>query len=390
MVCIKSNTPRSKVHRALDDSPCVAQAGSGIVERFSTTMKSVCRDINMLLVDNCSLAEKAFELQSRGTVLGVGFNSSNLTWFLSEEKAGKVVRRCLEVVRTLHVDLKTVEKLMGSINDLSQMSKTFNFHKREGNLLLSGFKGDYNIVKMVPGDLKEELKVKAKIAESAKTGLPLAEEPCQPSLSCLVFYSDAASASFSRCNGVKVFHDNENKGVACIGGESLQDIWCWCRLSWPAGLLTVVNNEKGCSSGCKSTTLEAVGLLLPFVAFPDKVKGRNIVFKVDNLAVIYGWYKGYVKNNKSASEVLKAVHYLSGMLGTTVNVEHVDRVSNEMVELAHELSRRLDSRSDVSREALKAAKRGCVGRYLSEWLKNPTEGRSLCKELLKELGKSRP
>ena len=189
---------------------------------------------------------------------------------------------------------------------------------------------------------------------------------------------------------MKVFHDNENKGVACIGGESLQDIWCWYRLSWPAGLLTVVNNEKGCSSGCKSTTLEAVGLLLPFVAFPDKVKGRNIVFKVDNLAVIYGWYKGYVKNDKSASEVLKAVHYLSGMLGTTVNVEHVDRESNEMAELADVLSRRLDSRSDVSREALKAAKRGCVSGYLPEWLKNPTEGRSLCKELLTELGKSWP
>ena len=41
VVCIKSGTPRSKVHRALDDSPCVAQAGSGIVERFSATMKSV-------------------------------------------------------------------------------------------------------------------------------------------------------------------------------------------------------------------------------------------------------------------------------------------------------------------------------------------------------------
>ena len=73
---------------------------------------------------------------------------------------------------------------------------------------------------MVPGDLKEEMKVKAKIAESAKTGLPLAEEPCQPSLSCLVIYSDAARASFLRCNGVKVFHDNENKGVACIAEKA--------------------------------------------------------------------------------------------------------------------------------------------------------------------------
>ena len=79
-------------------------------------------------------------------------------------------------------------------------------------------------------------------------------------------------------------------------------------------------------------------MLLPFVAFPDKVKGQNVVFKVDNLAVMYGWYKGYVKNDKLASEVLKAVYYLSGMLGTTVNMEHVDWVSIEMAELAYELS----------------------------------------------------
>ena len=78
IVCIKSNTPRSAVHRALDDSPCVAQAGSDIVERFSTSMQEICREINVPLAENCALAEKAFELQTRGTVLGVGFDSLEL------------------------------------------------------------------------------------------------------------------------------------------------------------------------------------------------------------------------------------------------------------------------------------------------------------------------
>ena len=48
-----------------------------------------------------------------------------------------------------------------------------------------------------------------------------------------------------------------------------------------------------------------------------------------------------VKNDKkTASEVLKRVHYISSLTGTTVNVEHVDRVSDDMAELADELSRR--------------------------------------------------
>ena len=113
VVCIASGTLRSKVHHTLDDSPCVAQAGSGIVERFSEKIKYLCAELNMPLAENCPASEKAFELKTRGTVLGVGFDSSDLMWFLAEEKAAKVIRRCLETVRASHVDLKQVEKLMG-------------------------------------------------------------------------------------------------------------------------------------------------------------------------------------------------------------------------------------------------------------------------------------
>ena len=69
---------------------------SRIVERFSSKMKEVCGELNIPLADNCPKAKKAFELQARGTVLGIGFNSSDLTWFLSSEKANKVAKRCLD------------------------------------------------------------------------------------------------------------------------------------------------------------------------------------------------------------------------------------------------------------------------------------------------------
>ena len=162
-----------------------------------------------------------------------GFDSAKLTWFLSKEKSEKVVERCLETANASHVDLKTTEKLIGSVNNLSQKCKTVCFHKRAGSMLLRSFCGNYTIVKMVPADLKEESQVITRIAESAKTGLPLVEEPCQPTLSTLVIYSDAAGASFSRQKREKVFHNNKDKGVACIGEDCFGDIWGWCRLSWP-------------------------------------------------------------------------------------------------------------------------------------------------------------
>ena len=73
-----------------------------------------------------------------------------------------------------------------------------------------------------------------------------------------------------------------------------------------------------------------------------------LFLKIDNMAVLLGWYRGYVKTDKSASEVLKGVHYLSGLLGTTVHVEHVDRISTDMAQLAEELSRKKFSKKRLS------------------------------------------
>ena len=116
-------------------------------------------------------------MKSRGIVLGVGFDSTDMSWFLSEEKSKKVIRRCKEVAGSLHVDLKQVQRLMGSVNDLGQMCLLVKCHKRSGNELLTQFSGNENLLKRVPDELKEDLRSIAKVAESAKIGLPIAEKP---------------------------------------------------------------------------------------------------------------------------------------------------------------------------------------------------------------------
>ena len=85
------------------------------------------------------------------------------------------------------------------------------------------------ILKMVLDGLKTDLIAIAKIVNSAKGGLPKAEKPIQLSLSTLIFYSDAAGASYSMVGIRRVFHNNENKGVSCIGGTCLKDLWIWTR-----------------------------------------------------------------------------------------------------------------------------------------------------------------
>ena len=385
LVCLASGTPKSWVPRALDDSPCVSPEGSGVVEKFTTEMKRLCHEINIPLAENCPNADKAFELQTRGTVLGVGFNSLDMSWFLSPEKADKVIGRCMDAANASHMSLKQTQKLMGSVNDLTQMCPLLCPYKRSGNVFLTQFGGNDNIVKMVPDKVKEDMRLIAKVAEDSKAGLPIAEKPGKPGLAAWSFYTDAAGASFSLKNGQKVFHNNEGKGVACIGGSCYEDVWGWSRISWPDGLLTETTDSRGRLFGCKSTTLESVGLLLPLLAFRDLVKGKEIVFKIDNIAVMWGWQNGYVKQDEAASEVLKAVKYLAGFLGTTIHVEHVHRMSDDLASLADEMSRREVCRSQKGIKALENAHFSPVSGFLLEWLRNPNMdlSRGIVNEMLK-------
>ena len=241
----------------------------------------------------------------------MGFDSTEFTSHLAEAKANKVVQRCLDRARANYLSLEQVQKIMGSVNDLAQLCPLLKSHQRSGNAFMATFGGNRDTLRVVPARLRKDLETIAKVAEDTKFGMPIAEMISRPGLSALTFYTDAAGASFTFAGGKRIFHDNHGKGVASIGGTGMEDIWGWSRLSWPDNLLTGLKDEKGCFFGCKSTTLESIGVLIPLITFPDIVSNKQLVFKIDNAAVMWGWQTGYVRNDETASEVLKCVQYLS-------------------------------------------------------------------------------
>ena len=131
--------------------------------------------------------------------------------------------------------------------------------------------------------------------------------------------------------------------------------------------------------------LESVGLLLPLLTFPEEVAGRNLIFMIDNIAVLYGWNRGYLKNDRAASEVLKSVMYLAAFLGVKIHVRHVPRMTDSLAQMADELSRKDTGFAGRTVRALSEAKFAEVTGSLLEWLESPNE-RSLVKILVKEAG----
>jgi hypothetical protein len=278
---------------------------------------------------------KAFELETRGTVLGTGFCSTDMTWFLSKEKVEKITRRCMDVRSQHHISLLQTQQLMGTVNDFSQLCRFTKFFRHSGNRLLSQFGTNENILIPVPDQLKKDILVICNAAQSTLQGLPIASRKSFPPLSAITFYTDAAGAKYTKIGGKYVIAPEEFRGVSCIEGDTVEEIRWWSRMDWPQGFLES-KDEKGVEFGRKSTTLECIGILIPFVSFPEKIAGRHVVFNVDNKAVHYGWTNGGVKNDTNATEVLKAVHILASFLGCQVHVNHVLRMTNDMADLAQE------------------------------------------------------
>jgi hypothetical protein len=78
LAMLECNIPPNLVLRQVDDVPTVAPADTNICEDFSVAYRRTCEKLNVKLAKNCPLNDKAFEVQVRGKVLGVMFDSTDL------------------------------------------------------------------------------------------------------------------------------------------------------------------------------------------------------------------------------------------------------------------------------------------------------------------------
>ena len=142
---------------------------------------------------------------------------------------------------------------------------------------LSSFNEDYTILQEVKEELVQDLRVWAAVVSRANGWLPIAWEMKNPPLDAWEFVSDAAGGLGSE----------DWMGVASLGINSSGGFWFLCRGEWPPAILENID-EKGARFASKMTTLELIGLFLPFLSVPTQLAGRNIVLGVDNVSVVFG------------------------------------------------------------------------------------------------------
>ena len=365
------------VHRRLDDVPVVGRADSRVCELFSETYKEICGNINLGLAPECPLREKAFLNQKEGKVLGITFHSEDLSWSLPQEKKERCLSKIKNAYESSELSLLDMQKLMGQLNDAGQLCPFIQLFKHPLNCDLAWLQNNEGKKTTLSGQSKKDLLVWSRMIHSADR-LPIPLETSDPPLRFMQFSSDAA--------GVADKEENNGTGVGGVGlNEDGEIVHCFQEF-WNDDMITTQKDSKGARYGSKTSTLEMVGLIIPFLSVPELLKDKHVLLTTDNISCVFGWENKAIKGDISASILVRTLAIVSVFLNCTVYVRHEKRKSSWESLLADRLTRKKTTVWQ-DRALLKSFKNQKVQKMFRDWLDNPSEDWSLvdrCMEIVIE------
>ncbi len=308
-------------------------------------------------------------------MLGVWFRSTDLTWRLPEEKAEHYLQKIAEVASSDNVTLDDMQSLMGRLNFLCMMCpflKSFRFNlNKELSMRL-----DCDTLSSALSEIAvNDMLVHARVLEAG--WLPIAREVTAPPPSASEFTSDAAGLPDNKPLSSSI-------GCAAVGFDHEGSMILAAQQFWPETFIIEQSDSTGTRFGNKTTTLECIGMLLPFLSRPDLVANRHVVLKVDNVACVYGFENGQVRDDEMASIFIRSAKVIAAYLGTVIHVQHVKRRSCWGAELADNLSRQ-DTSGFIEKRALSRFEAKAWPAALLEWFESPVNDWGLPFSLLKHV-----
>ncbi|MBM3939053.1 MAG: hypothetical protein FJ333_10450, partial [Sphingomonadales bacterium] len=238
IAALRAGVPQHRLLRCLDDVPIVAPAGSNWGHDLARHYKEVCAEVGARLAPACPAKDKAFEDSQFGTVLGVHFDTTDLTWAWSPEKAATALSLVTAAAAGDAMQLPQVQSLVGLLNDFTQACPFMRAFRIPIIAFLTSFHDDEEIMKTAPAQARSDLNVWAAAISRSVGRLPIAHRPMPVPCTALNFVSDAAGAKFARVNGQHVpVGDNAGLGVAAIGVRDQGHFWFAHVVPWPSFLL---------------------------------------------------------------------------------------------------------------------------------------------------------
>ena len=354
-------TPKKLIHRQLDDIPVVAPEYSNFAGEFSNTYKKVCNAINIEIAPECKNKEKAFDETTQGTVLGIEFNSENLSWRLPSGKWNESMALLCDFLDKSSCTLLDMQKLHGKINDFAQMCpfvKGFKFHQ---NKMLQEFETSKKINIGISNELKGELKIWKNCIADNFLSFPIPKIDEEIPIFYVENYSDAAGGAFSEFD--KNTPIDDVRGAAAI--TIIKNRICCCStVKWSYKLI--------CKYPHNSAMFELIGVIIPFLAHPKIFKNKYVKCNVDNISLVYAWLNKTIKSDGLLYKIFQILHIIEYAIPCKIFIEHSPRRSSWQTNLVDNLTRDNTTLS-TDENLVKNAKKYVLLGPLKKWIEHPDE-----------------
>ena len=97
------------------------------MDKFDIAYRDVCKDLNVKLADS-SDPDKSFTPRTEGQVLGVNYDSVEMTWYLSSEKLAGILSLIEEFRDQKEATARSIKKLCGKLVDIRDLVIGARFH----------------------------------------------------------------------------------------------------------------------------------------------------------------------------------------------------------------------------------------------------------------------
>ena len=298
------------------------------------------RKLNISPAMDDPIHTKAFDCSQDGEVLGIWFDTKSFTWSLPLRKLHLLVKQIRSLAKTTEPhSLREVEIVAGKINYLSTLFSPLKLLFSYTMLAMAEYVrniGDEN--GKVPNILRDEKSftttsemsidlrmIAAILVDSHEHPLPLVNPSRPIPLSSLPIYTDASGQLNGNAPPALGVHF---PSFNCTYSRAYS-------LQFPTDFLLSANGSGLVAN--TSSTLEALGLLLPLMLEPHSCAGKDLHVYIDNIAVVFAFNKRR-SDDPLAQTLIRASLFLAGALASRLFVSWVPRRSNRGSVIADDLT----------------------------------------------------
>jgi len=362
--------PASMVCQYLDD--LCAAASKDERERllnFFDTYGKVAQHLGVKLAPTDD-PEKAFLPTTRGTVLGVTYDTEKWTWEIPSEKLGRLTEQIRQALSADYLKQEEVWSLTGRLLHYMPLIPTGRFNL-DKILAANGASEDKGALVELSAELKQQLWFWLSIlkATAGACRIPVDLVPVRWDKE---FFTDAAGGTM----------ESPGRG----SGGLAKGFWYY--LPWPIRINCGAAVVRGKKVGRKLSALELVGPLVCVAAGFQLCKNKNVKIWVDNMGSVLIWKKGYSTTCPLSNTLVKAIATVAAGGACRVEIEKTRRRETEGAALADDISKGQLQGATGNREWGLSPAPAEIPRAILKWIEDPKEDDQLGAKILREIATS--